>query len=70
MITLLVNIIFTFPNAQRVTADIDKDNKDSEKTLLACGFTLLDDKRSRYVIHKRHMEKLIWFPARPHVIYS
>ena len=52
IITLLVNKIFSFPDAQRVTADIDKDNKASEKALLSCGFTLLDVEHSRYVIQK------------------
>lgn len=52
IISLLVNRIFSFPDAQRVTADIDKENKASERTLLSCGFTLLDDKHSRYVIQK------------------
>lgn len=53
MITLLVNKILSLPNALRVTADIDRDNKASENTLLSCGFTLLDPEKSRYVIdHK------------------
>lgn len=50
MISLLVDKIFSFPNAQRVTADVDKDNKVSKKVLLACGFTLLDAVGNRYVI--------------------
>lgn len=52
MITLLVDTVFTFPDAKRVTADIDKDNAASEKTLLACGFMLADAEHSRYVVEK------------------
>lgn len=52
MITLLVNKIFSFPDALRITADIDKNNKASEKTLLSCGFVLFDSEQSRYVIQK------------------
>ena len=52
IVSLLVDKIFSFPDTQRVTADIDKDNKASEKTLLSCGFTLLDTERNRYVITK------------------
>lgn len=51
IITLLVNKIFSFLDSKRVTADIDKDNKASEKTLLSCGFTLLDADSSRYIIN-------------------
>lgn len=50
IITLLVDKIFSLPNAKRVTADIDKRNKVSERALLSCGFTLLDAESSRYVI--------------------
>lgn len=53
IITLLVDKIFSLQDAQRVTADIDKNNKASEKTLLSCGFKLLDTGSSRYVIYKR-----------------
>lgn len=53
MIALLVDRIFSFPDAQRVTADIDKDNKASENVLLSCGFTLWDAEQSRYVLEKR-----------------
>lgn len=49
MISLLVDKIFSFPDAQRVTADIDNDNEASKKSLLSCGFTLLDAEGSRYV---------------------
>ena len=52
IISLLVDTIFSFPDAQRVTADIDKDNKASEKALLSCGFILSDAEHSRYVIQK------------------
>ncbi len=52
IVALLVDTIFSFPDAQRVTADIDRDNTASEKVLLACGFTLVDDELSRYVIQK------------------
>lgn len=49
MINLLVDNIFSFPDARIVTADIDKNNKSSEKALLSCGFVLLDNGHSRYV---------------------
>lgn len=52
MIALLVERIFSCPDAQIVTADIDKDNRASEKALLSCGFTLLDSGRSRYVLYR------------------
>lgn len=52
IITLLVDRIFLLPYAQRVTADIDKHNKVSEKALLSCGFKSLDTGSSRYVIYK------------------
>lgn len=51
MITFLVDKIFAFPDAQRVTADIDNENKASRKVLLSCGFVLLDAGGSRYVLH-------------------
>ena len=53
IVTLLVDKIFSLQDAQRITADIDKNNKASEKTLLSCGFKLLDTGGSRYVIYKR-----------------
>lgn len=53
MINLLVEKIFSFPDARRVTADIDENNTASGKSLLSCGFTLVDAKRSRYVIEKK-----------------
>lgn len=37
----------------RITADIDKENEASKRTLLLCGFTLLDIDASRYVIDKK-----------------
>ena len=52
MINLLVEKIFSFPDAQRVTADIDENNVGSGKSLLSCGFTLVDAERSRYVREK------------------
>lgn len=50
MIASLVALIFTFPDAKRVTADIDRANTASEGVLLSCGFTLLDEEGSRYVL--------------------
>lgn len=52
MISLLVNKIFSFQDAQIVTADIDKDNKASERVLLSSGFKLLDAESSRYILQK------------------
>ena len=52
IIALLVDKIFLLPDAQRVTADIAKENKASEKALLSCGFTLLNAEGSRYIICK------------------
>lgn len=51
MITSLVDMVSSFPDAQRVTADIDLSNKTSERTLLSCGFKLLDAGSSRYVLY-------------------
>lgn len=53
MITLLVEKVFSFPDAKRVTADIDNKNKASEKTLLSCGFALLDAESSRYILYNK-----------------
>ena len=53
MITSLVDTVFSFPDAQRVTADIDLANKASERTLLSCGFELLEDRGSRYVLYHK-----------------
>ena len=53
IIALFIDRIFSFPDAERITADIDKNNKASENALLSCGFTLLDAERSRYVLYKR-----------------
>lgn len=53
MIALLVDRIFSFSDAHRVTADIDRENKASENALLSCGFTLLDAGRCRYVLYKQ-----------------
>lgn len=52
IVTLLVNKIFSLQDAQRVAAYIDKNNMVSEKTLISCGFKLLDNESSRYVIYK------------------
>lgn len=53
MITSLVDKVFSFPDAQRVTADIDKENKASERALLSCGFELLDTECSRYILYNK-----------------
>lgn len=53
IIVLILNTIFAFPDAERVTADIDKENRASENVLLSCGFTLLNAEASRYVIHRK-----------------
>ncbi len=53
IVKMLVDKIFSFPDAKIVTADIDKDNIASEKTLLSCGFNLYQPKHSRYVIYKK-----------------
>lgn len=52
MILLLVKKIFCLPDAKRVTADIDKNNKASEGVLLSCGFKICDEENSRYVLLK------------------
>ena len=52
LVGMLVEKIFSFQDALRVTADIDKDNTASERTLLACGFKLSEPQGSRYVILK------------------
>lgn len=52
IVTSLVDMIFSFQDAKRVTADIDNNNKASRKTLFSCGFTLLDAEGSRYVLHR------------------
>lgn len=52
MILTLMDKIFSFPDARRVTADIDTNNKASENTLLSCGFTLLDAGGSRYTVNR------------------
>ena len=53
IITLLVDKIFSLPDAKRVTADVDKTNKVSQRALLSCGFILLDAEQSRYVIYHK-----------------
>lgn len=57
IVSLLVDKIFSLPGAQRVTADIDKENMASEKTLLSCGFTLLETGGSRFAIQMNRNEK-------------
>lgn len=52
MISLLVDKIFSFPDALLVTADIDRENTASERALLSCGFVLLDAESSRYVLDR------------------
>ncbi len=52
LIALLVEQLFTFPDALLVTADIDAQNQASKKALLACGFTLWENTGSRYVKQK------------------
>lgn len=52
MIKALIGLIFTFSDAQRVTADIDMENKASQGVLLSCGFKLLDKDCSRFVLDK------------------
>ena len=57
MMKLLVNRIFSFPDAYRITADIDRENHASEKTLLSCGFTLQNPVKSRYILLKSEFIK-------------
>ncbi len=52
IITLLIDTIFSFEAAQRITADIDGNNQASHYSLLSCGFTLLDVGRCRYVLQR------------------
>jgi len=52
MIKELVNKIFSFQDAQIVTAHIDRNNKASENALLSCGFRLLYAESSRYFLQK------------------
>lgn len=52
IVNLLVDKIFSLKDARSVTADIDKDNEVSEKTLMSCGFSLLDEGGSRYILCK------------------
>ncbi len=58
IIALLARKIFTFPDAERVTADIDPENKASAGALLSCGFTLSDAGKSRYVLHKHEQDRI------------
>lgn len=52
LVSMIVNRIFSIPDAQIVTADIDPNNIASRQTLLTCGFTLVDEGHSRYMIKK------------------
>lgn len=56
MVTLLVRKVFSLPDARRITADIDNENRASEKTLLSCGFTLLDAERGRYILYSKQAD--------------
>ena len=53
IIALLVDRIFSLADAERNTAEIDKNNKASGNALLSCGFTLFDAERSRYLLQKQ-----------------
>jgi RimJ/RimL family protein N-acetyltransferase len=50
MIALLADKIFSLPDAKRITADIDMENKASANALLSFGFTLLDAVGGRFVL--------------------
>lgn len=52
IIRLLSERIFSLPDAQRITADVDRSNEASIRALLSNGFTLLDAQCSRYVYHR------------------
>ena len=52
IIVSLVDRIFSLPDAVRITADIDGNNKASENALLSCGFTPLAAEGCRYVLEK------------------
>jgi len=56
LVNQLVKEIFSLPDARRVVADIDEDNKASGKVLLASGFTLFDAKHNRYIIEREGIE--------------
>lgn len=59
-VAALVEKIFSFPDAERVTADIDEENTASKNTLLSCGFVQVDFERGRYAIEKnRTSEKTL-----------
>lgn len=63
MITSLVDTVFSFPDAQCVTADIDNANTASKRTLVSCGFAVLDPGGSRYVRYATPAK-----PNRPHTL--
>lgn len=52
MLNALIDKIFSLPDALRITADIDKNNKASEGVLLSTGFVLFDPIQIRYVLEK------------------
>lgn len=52
IVSLLVERIFALPDAERVTADIDEENKASAGALLSCGFVLQNGESSRYVLER------------------
>jgi RimJ/RimL family protein N-acetyltransferase len=52
MINILVEKVFTFPDAVRVTADIDAANKASANALLSCGFVPVDGADDRFVLRR------------------
>lgn len=52
IVAQLVNKIFSFRDAQRITAEVDIDNVASRKTLLSCSFRLLDKNGNRFVIDR------------------
>lgn len=55
LLGLLVDRIFSLPDAERVTADIDKLNRASERVLAANGFELFYSEfgQNRYVLNKK-----------------
>lgn len=52
LVNLLVDRIFSFEDAQIVTADINIENMASRGTLLSCGFSLLEGSKHRYIKKK------------------
>jgi RimJ/RimL family protein N-acetyltransferase len=56
LIALLADKIFALQDAERVTADIDMENKASANALLSCGFKLLDAGSSRFFLPREDWE--------------